>query len=174
MSQTRFRGWHVRKYKEIEHSRGLAFSCEIWHGSRRAGDGRQDGTGGIDVIHIAREHQDAWAEINAYFRSVPDERSLDGSLDHSEEGFFHFLIDLFEADKALKSAKKRGAQSGITGYRYGEMYDSYAWLPEGLIWRTAEVPEHAIPEEIKRYVILGQDNQEIKRFVSPPETAAVR
>ena len=175
--QTRFRGWHVRKYKEMEHSRGVAYTSEIWFNSERVGDGSNEGNGGMDRIYLSARRSE-WDEAEAYFNSVPTNRDSTGETFPSETGFFQFLLDNFEADKVLKRARKQGAYSALAGYQYTEQYGFIHAEPVVVPFRTTTPVDAATgtlllraPEGLVRYVLVGHDNPEIQEMVPPPEQA---
>lgn len=171
-TRTRFRGWHVRNYRELETDRGVAYNCEIWRNDQRAGDARNDGRGGMDFIQLNPTHRTHWEKDERYYNSQPDNRGNDGDLATSETGLFQMLCDLFEADQQMARARRRGAKSGLAGYTFRNQYGFIHTFPEFKLFRTdTPPPDERLPAEFVRYLIMGEDNTEIRRFVSAPESA---
>lgn len=168
-SRTQIRGWHLRNYKEMSHSRGVTYSATIWRNGTMAGDGYNSGDGGADRVHIAPAHREAWEELNTYVSSQPSFRAAGSPLKpQTESELFQILCDLFQGDAHLRS-QSREKRAALLGYRFYEQNGFIHATPSIFLYDPRITPTP--PPEFVRYVFAGKDNPELQRFVSAPETA---
>lgn len=107
------KGVAVKNYKHRETRRGLAYSANIYIGTKKIGTVENSGDGGAtDIRFLERKYQEEFeTRMKEYFKEEPNK-------DENDETFVEELISLWEHERVYKKHKPAVLVVGYT-------YDSY-------------------------------------------------
>ncbi len=123
----------VKAFKQHTHRRGIAWSCNLYDGSKKIASVSQAGEGGCNDYHFSKGHSEK--DLIAFLRKIKFDDMLReaayagdkplhaGDKEINDEfllsGFMEYLIDCFEAEKHQKAYDRKLKKACESGICYG-------------------------------------------------------
>lgn len=168
---TRLLGFHLRYVETGEGARAGTFQTRIFHGEQVAGVARLPGGGVGMIIHIRRQHADAWGKLTSYLRSHPVGVAHDGTEirpDAEEEVAVFTLLAIYHAERRVLDSSEH--DHGLLAFRWDRPFPEEGWwaTPQVLFSGDAVIPAERVEPCMFRILQLGEAHQRFEREEPTP------